>query len=411
MISKLKKIIMALLKFATTNSTVVNPNPTPNPTVYLQPSNGLGFGTVSPLNWQDFFENTYIPAITGNQTRSSQTVSPSVGGAYRSQPLNGKIDWYFSNMAMNQYVGTPNYVYNGDLGAKSINVQTRIKEYMNKYIGFLNTSTNTINNRANITASGSTADTEDSHDSYISTFLQMASNYMATYNDTTWWNSNLGTLKNMANTLIANIDPTYSMTANLFFQPILAGGFQPQFYLEDNTESYRGLKDFSLILRQLNDASWSFYDGKADVIKNGIENNLYNSSQNRFEIAIEKAPTLGYVFVFNPTRWYADWQCQTFPTLYDVPITASKINSAYNTMNTSTVGSQWNVNTVSQWSSATNDSFAFQDGFLALVGAKKGLVQQSKNVIQRTEEARNNFGYVTISDIAFAGKAKKLLNI
>ncbi|MGL5962982.1 MAG: hypothetical protein ACRCZ2_01075, partial [Fusobacteriaceae bacterium] len=120
-------LIISTMRFASYFQTV---NPPVNQ-IYLQPSTGLGFNSTAPVNWQDYFENTYIPTTAGDKTRSNQQVVPSLGGAYRTLPINGNVDWYFSNMAMLNYIGTPDYIYNGDLGAKNINVQNRIKAYMN----------------------------------------------------------------------------------------------------------------------------------------------------------------------------------------------------------------------------------------------------------------------------------------
>jgi hypothetical protein len=401
----IKLIIITLITMRFGLSFAIN---TSNP-IYLQPSTGLGFGNTVSLNWQDYFENTYIPSSGVNKTRSNQQVVPQLSGSYRTLPVNGNVDWYFSNMAMLNYVGTPDYVYNGDLGNKNINVQYRIKEYMDRYLSFVN-SQNTIVNKA-ISVSGIVTDVlEDSHDSYISTFLMLASNYMATYNDAAWWNANIVKLKSMANTLVSNIDSGKSLTSNFFYQPsLLTGTYMPQFYLEDNIESTSGLLTFSKILQQLNDSTYATYLNASNTIKQGIENNLYNTSQNRYDWAIEKAPTYGYVAVFNSSIYYPNWQAQAFASLYDTNISTTQLNNSFNTFNTGVAGNYWADNTQSGFQSGSNNPYP--DGFLSTVAAKRGLTSQASSVIQRVEAQRNAFSYVSIADIAWAAKAKKILNI
>jgi hypothetical protein len=374
----------------------------------LLPGTGLGSGSIAPLFWQDYFENVYIPSSLSNKTRNSQTIIPSMAGAYRTLPINGNVDWYFSNMAMLNYVGTPNYIYNGDLGAKNIDVQQRVKEYMNRYLAFVSSTTCTIVNKSINNATLAVADVlEDSHDSYISTFLMLFSVYNVTYADTTWYSTNLPKVKAMANALVANIDSSKKLTPNFFFQPpLLTGSYMPQFYCEDNFESHAGLLAFGQLLQQMSDSSSSTYLNAAANIKQGIESELFNSTANRYEWSIEKAPTYGFVAVFNPSLYYPNWQCQGFASLYDTSVNTTQLTSAFNALDAGFPN--WKASTQAGFNSTFG---AYPDGFLAQMAAKRNLVTEASNVISRTEAQRAAFSYVAIHDIAWAAKAKKTLNI
>lgn len=394
-----------------------NPNPgngggttnPPNPSVLVAPRTGLGFASVAPLNWQDFFENTYIPGSTAEKTRSNQTVIPSLAGGYRTVAVDGNLDWYFSNIAMIHYVGTPNYTYTGDLGTKNIDVQARIKSYINLYLSNID-SQNTIQNKT-INGTTVTNSRPDSHDSYISTTLTLSAYYHATYVDTGWWTNKLPTLKVLADTLISNLHPTYNLSPNFFYQPPeISSGYQPQFYFEDNLETLVGLFTFSRLLEQLGDTSYTIYRAAADNVKNAITNSLYKPSASRFDISIEKSPVLGYVWQFNSSVYYPNWQAQAFPYLYDSVLTPNIVASAWNTFITGQPQTYWDSASQTTFKIGSGQ-IEYPEGLLAMAGAKNGLTQSTKNIIQRVESQRQSLGYVTITDVASAAKAKQILSI
>jgi hypothetical protein len=420
-----KKILLFMFRFANKISTNSLPNPGAGVIggtdpggilpVLIAARTGLGFQTTASLNWQDFLENTYVPGTIAEKTRGNQQVVPALAGAYRTTAINGKIDWYFSNQAMIHYVGTPSYTYSGDLGVKIINVQARIKAYINLYLDNQDL-VGTIQNK-NIDGVGTVTDSmPDSHDSYASTTLLLASYYQATYNDISWFTNKLPALKVIANNLVSKIDSAYNLTPNFFYQPIqITSGYQPQFYFEDNVETEVGIRGFSNILEQVGDPSYTVYRAAADQVKAALTNSLYKPSASRFDISIEKAPSLGYIWVFNPAIYYPNWQAQAFPFLYDTTLPSLIVNNAWNTFLTGQPSSYWDSPSQAIFTAATDPTPAlrvlFPEGLLALAAAKNGLVTSATNIIARTESQRSVGGYVTIADIAATARAKKILEI
>lgn len=150
----------------------------------------------------------------------------------------------------------------------------------------------------------------DSDDSYTSTTLSLAVEYVKKSGDTGWFNTRLQLMKNFANANLINAFKTNDLIA--VFRPG-SNAYQAGF-LMDNCENYRGLKDFGDYLQSIGDPDYTIYLNAATRVVQGIEG-LWNPTLNRYEAVDGTAPAYNGVNADYPV-----FIANLFPTLCGVPV-------------------------------------------------------------------------------------------
>lgn len=145
----------------------------------------------------------------------------------------------------------------------------------------------------------------DSADSYAATFLSLAASYVRVTDNTGWALQRLDDLQSVAEVIVRLQDGDGLVWA----KPGL--GVK---YLMDNSENYRGLSDWAWLLNRLGRANVAaVYQQRANRIRAGIENQLWNPWRGEYEWALGglQSPAL-------ESRWYPDTVSQLYPIVYGV---------------------------------------------------------------------------------------------
>jgi len=168
----------------------------------------------------------------------------------------------------------------------------------------------------------------DSHDSYASTFFSLLARYIRLTDDYSWISDNSPlpinggylTYKEVIDEIYYyNISNQISNFLTKTFQgdihPLDGSAFTTQ-YLEDNCESYQGLKDLSYIYDVLVDTTQSASaSDNATYVASGIYG-LYNTTYTVFNVYYGEDITT-WVNKSN-LQFYPYLQCQMFPEFYNV---------------------------------------------------------------------------------------------
>lgn len=332
---------------------------------------------------------TYRPAqensgfdILANLDALKITTGP-FAGAYQVGVGSNWLNWYFANIGLFAFVNDrPN----------------EVRTYMDLYIRNVSPANYTINDiKFGGDLNSPIQCPADSNDSYASTFLSLASEYMRVTGDVEWFRRNLPTLKSIAyanlavpqkpNGLISVFRKDYTPPTH----PAYCASFTPSSiaYTEDNTENYRGLVDFSNALKALGDADSSYYKQVAISVAVGIQG---RSDGAAFSVADSINTT--------DPDFYPGTVTQVFPQLYEVPLSAdtattqSGYDNGYAYLNTH----------APTWSTQIDPGAGYPWMLLGYVAAKRGDTARAQ---QQMALLRANSGKAIINEIGFY---KRILN-
>lgn len=235
--------------------------------------------------------------------------SGSYAGGYQVAPA-GILQWYFANLGLVAHIKSNS----------SSTVKANVKAYLDAYIKNLVRPSYVIKDvlapNGNWSQNtGYILHNADSDDAYAATFLSLVWAYVQATNDTDWANSNLATLKGIAyNNLATQVKSNFCARVYQKQSPNSSTDNSTG-YLQDNTENYKGLADFSSLLSRLGDSDSNYYQSFANSISQCVHNTLWNSSVNAFLVSdISGLPG---------STFYPDVVSQVFPQAYAVPGNAS----------------------------------------------------------------------------------------
>ena len=236
--------------------------------------------------------------------------SGSYAGGYQIAPA-GLLQWYFANLGLVAHIKSNS----------SLTVKANVKAYLDAYIKNLVRPSYVIKdveapNGDWSQNTGYILHNADSDDAYAATFLSLVWAYVQATNDTDWAKSNLATLKGIAyNNLATQMKSKNSCVPVYQKQSLNSSTDNSTGYLQDNTENYKGLADFSSLLSRLGDSASNYYQSFANSASQCVHNTLWNSSVNAFLVSdISGLPG---------STFYPDVVSQVFPQAYAVPDNAS----------------------------------------------------------------------------------------
>ena len=339
------------------------------------------------LGIKDVFAQTQCPApvtSTGincvEEIKSLRVVSGPYTGAYEIAP-NGLSNWYFTNLGLTPII---QYLSSADLDKY---IRTYLDLYLNKLEPDL--SIKDINfpfGRAN--QSAFTLVLSDSDDSYAATFLTLVSRYLSASQNWTWWDQNKQKLKDLAYRNLALAVKPNGLTS-VFQSP--RNQTNNSGYLMDNCEVYRGLRDFSTLLRARNDIDGANYFG---AFATGIATSLAG-----LFVQINGAFRISDNTPLTEKSFYPGTTCQIFPQVFGVTELAPYFDRAWNFLSVNSVG----------WEKGGLDPFPF--AVVGFAAAKRG-----QNLLAQTQIASmdklfvTNRALMTINELGFYQRTKSILS-
>lgn len=313
------------------------------------------------------------------EIKALQIPTGPYAGAYEIAP-NGLMNWYFSNLGLIsivQYLDGPG-------------LDKYVRTYLDLYISKLEADV-TIRDvqfpfgRAN--PSVFTLVLADSDDSYAATLLTLATRYLRASQNWAWWDKNKSRLKDMAYRNIALSVKANGLTS-VFQSPRNLSNNAG--YLMDNTEVYRGLRDFTSVLRERGDlADATYYDQFATNIATGMAA-LFDPGTSAFRMADLSAQT--------DTSFYPGTTCQVFPQAFGVPELAGYYDRAWTFFNGHTPG----------WETGKLDPYPW--AVLGLAAARRGQTTLANAQLASMEKTfLNNRSVITINEMGFYQRTKSVL--
>lgn len=304
-------------------------------------------------------------------------------GAYQVGVGSNWLNWYFANIGLFAFIkDRPN----------------EVRTYMDLYIRNVNPANHTINDiKFGGDLNSPIQCPADSNDSYASTFLSLASEYMKVTGDVEWFRRNLPTLKSIAyanlavpqkpNGLISVFRQDYTPPTH----PTYCASFTPSSiaYTEDNTENYRGLVDFSNALKALGDTDSGYYNQLASSVAAGIQGRSNGSN-----LSVADADN-----TINPD-FYPGTVTQVFPQLYEVPLSADTATTQSGYDN----GYAYLNAHAPTWSTQIDPGAGYPWMLLGYVAAKRGDTARAQ---QQMSLLRANSGKAIINELGFY---KRILN-
>ncbi|HYW58398.1 MAG TPA: hypothetical protein VE934_15685 [Polaromonas sp.] len=300
-------------------------------------------------------------------------------GAYEIAP-NGLSNWYFTNLGLIsivQYLDAPD-------------LDKYIRTYLDLYISKLEPDMSIKDvhfpfGRAN--PSSFTLAMADSDDSYAATTLTLAVRYVRASQNWAWWDKNKTRLKDMAYRNIAISVKPNGLTS-VFQAP--RSQTNNAGYLMDNCEVYRGLRDFSAMLRERGDtADAAYYDLFAKNIGTALQG-LFSAAPSGFRMADLSIQT--------DTSFYPGTSCQVFPQVFGVTELSGYYDRAWSFLCSNSVG----------WEKGTLDPYPF--AVLGLAAAKRGQTALAKAQLASMEKTfTTNRPMITINEIGFYQRTQSVL--
>ncbi|MFZ6753439.1 hypothetical protein ACO0KY_08700 [Undibacterium sp. Dicai25W] len=312
------------------------------------------------------------------EIKNLQITSGPYANAYLIAPA-GRINWYFSNLGLLPIV---QYLSPADL-------QTYVLSYLNLYLHNLTANSTIMDVNFVPGTNNFVLVPSDSDDSYAATFLSLAVKYVRVSQDMAWWKVNEVALKNIAYRNLAVMEkPSDGLTAT--FQPP-RNQSNSLGYLMDNAESYRGLRDFAGLLRDLGEpVDANYYDLVATGIVGGISNYLYDTAHAGFKTSDGDAQAT--------TAFYAGTTCQVFPQAFGLSELSSYYDKAWTYLNLYTPN----------WQSGQYDPFPWAVlGYVAALRNQTAMAVTQQHMIE--SKFITNRGLITMNELGFYQRTKSLL--
>lgn len=300
-------------------------------------------------------------------------------GAFEIAP-NGLMNWYFANLALTsivQYLDVPS-------------LDKYIRVYLDLYLSKLEPNVSIQDvvfpfGRAN--TSSFTLALADSDDSYAATFLTLSMRYLRASQNWAWWDKNKTRLKDIAYRNIVVSVKSNGLTS-VFQAP--RNQTNNAGYLMDNCEAYRGLRDFSTMLKERGDTADANYYGLFSTSIATSLGGLFNNSTNAFRMADLSTQT--------ETSFYPGTTCQVFPQVFGVTELSGYYDRAWNFLSVNSVG----------WEKGTLDPYPW--AVLGLAAAKRGQTALAKAQLASMEKTFViNRPLVTVNELGFYQRIKSVL--
>lgn len=231
----------------------------------------------------------------------------------------GQIEPYFANFAMLGLLNNPT--------VENLKV---VKKWIGWYISHLNTSSTDYNGLAGtvyryyVDYNDDTIEYSeggyDSTDSYAATFLSVVKKYVQMGGDHIYVQSIQDKLKIVADAILA----TQTSDGLTWAKP----DYKIK-YLMDNAEVAMGLADYAWLLQNTlnNPNAYTFFNEKYTLCVNGIENLLWNSSNNNYNWHLNGVSTW--------SNWYPQAGAQTYPIYCRlIEPNSTRAQSLYSGLNT-----------------------------------------------------------------------------
>ena len=301
-------------------------------------------------------------------------------GAYEVAP-NGLSNWYFTNLGL---ISIIQYL-------DALDLDKYIRTYLDLYISRLepNLSIQDVQfpfGRTNTTVY--TLVPSDSDDSYAATTLTLAVRYLRASQNWAWWDKNKSKLKDIAYKNIATSIKSNGLTS-VFQAP--RNQVNNAGYLMDNCEVYRGLSDFSLLLKERGDTLDAAYYGLFASNIGKAMTGLFITSSNAFKMADLSIQT--------DTSFYPGTSCQVFPQVFNVTELAAYYDRAWNFFNVNSKG----------WETGALDPYPW--AVLGLAAAKRGQITLAQTQLTSIEKTfALNRPLVTINELGFYQRTKSVLS-
>jgi hypothetical protein len=305
------------------------------------------------------------------------TTGPYTNG-YLIAPA-GRINWYFSNLGLLPIV---QYLSPADL-------TTYVLSYLNLYIHNLNANSTIADVNFVAGTPNFVLVPSDSDDSYAATFLSLAVKYTRVSQNTTWWAANEATLKNIAYRNLAVMQKPSDGLISTFQPP--RNQTNGLGYLMDNSENYRGLRDFAGMLRDLGEtADANYYDLVATGVVNGISNTIYDSAHAGFKTSDGDAQAT--------TAFYAGTTCQVFPQAFGLNELSAYYDKGWSYLNLYTPN----------WQNGQYDAFPWAIlGYVAAIRQQPSMALTQQHMIEA--KFISNRGLITINELGFYQRTKSVL--
>lgn len=295
---------------------------------------------------------------------------------------NGRLNWYFTNLGLIpivQYLST-------------IELDTYIRKYIDLYLSFIESNyaiQDVEFNDANLQTF--TLVPADSDNSYAATIVSLALRYLQATKNWTWWDANKATFKNI---VYANIACTQKINGlcRVFQLPRLSpvSNFG---YLMNNSEDYRGLRDFASILRlrgETTDAN--YYNNIATTIAQSVQIYLWDSANSGFRTSDQDARA-------DNTSFYPGTTCQVFPQAFGITELSTYFTLAYQFLNRNSP----------EWPYEIYDEYPW--AIIGYVAAKRGDIDNAIKQMSASEaKFAANPAQLTINELGFYQRTKSLLN-
>lgn len=301
-------------------------------------------------------------------------------GGYEIAPA-GRLNWYFTNLGLLPVVPL----------LSAADRELCIRPYLDLYLKTVqgDGTIADVDFTSGLSTSGAYAMVpSDSDDSYAATLLSLAVKYVRASKNWAWWDANKAKLKFIAyRNLAVMVKPNgYS---SVFQAP--RNQSNSIGYLMDNCEVYRGLRDFSALLRERGEPTEAtYYDSFATGITSAILRIGFDNGRVGF--------TVGDYTPRAETSFYPGTTCQVFPQAFGVSELAPYFDRAYQYLETYSPG----------WSDGRYDPYPW--AVLGFVAAQRGRFAQARTQLTMVEQKFvDNRGLVTINELGFYLRAKRLV--
>lgn len=292
-------------------------------------------------------------------------------GGYLVAPL-GALNWYFANLGLLPMVQHLN----------AAELEFFIRPYLDLYLQQLEPdySIQDVNFDDGIPTADFQLVLSDSDDSYAATFLSLAAGYVEASQNWTWWDTNKAALKNMAYQNLACAAKPGGLIS-VFQAPRSA--VNSLGYLMDNSEAYRGLRDYASVLLdrgETDDAN--YYDALASAIATALSTALFDTAAGGFRVSDGDAHAT--------TLFYAGTTCQVFPEAFDVTELSSYFDKGWRYLNLHTPS----------WEDGRYDPYPW--AVLGFVAAKRGQTAQAQAQLRMiATKFTTSRHLVTINELGF----------
>lgn len=295
---------------------------------------------------------------------------------------DGRLNWYFTNLGL---IPIMQYLTFTDL-------DVFIRQYLDLYLSRLQSNCTIQDVDFNDASLQSiTLVPSDSDNSYAATLVSLAARYLKASGNWTWWETNKGQLQAIVDANIGALQKANGLCR--VFQPARISPVANYGYMMNNSEDYRALRDFAVILALRGESTKAnYYNNIATTIAQGITIYLWDSGRSGFKTSDQDAYA-------DSASFYPGTTCQIFPQAFGVSELSTYFAAAYQFLNRNSP----------QWPNEIYDPFPW--AILGYVAAKRGDTARARTQMTATEKKyASQPALVTINELGFYQRTKSILN-